>query len=94
MNLAKVIYDAFPCSGDLQIEPEDLRDFKTLYDLMLETTPAELGDGLFRFIVIEAMESGEDLDGKINVDRVIRALERASKDLDKVINAIREKMDE
>lgn len=89
VNLAKVIYDSFPDTDMLTIDPKkDLKDMQTLYNAVTSISPAELGDGLFRFVVVEAMEAGEQADGTVDAFAVRRALERAVEDLQSVISAV------
>ena len=54
-NWARIIYDAYPGSDLLLLNPEqDLASLEQLYRLCLDE---QLGDTLFRFIVIEIHES-------------------------------------
>ncbi len=56
-NLARLIYKAYPHSDLLPIDPEkDCRDLDTL---LKKVTTDDIGDSLFQFIVVEAVEGGE-----------------------------------
>lgn len=80
MNLAQILYDAYPHSDLLPIDPSvDLTDIKTLTQKVASTN---IGDGLFAFVVIELDESGGHL------DEAIRLLQRASHDVDAVLQAV------
>jgi len=81
INLARVIYDAYPDADLLGIDPEqDCRSLDTLYSKVTEDT---LGDGLFTFIVVESVEGGEG-----TVDGAIRVLERAREDITAVLQTM------
>lgn len=98
MNIAKLIYDAFPFSSDLDIDPlTDLKDLDTLYKAVISKPVAELGDGLFRFIVVEIMEGAELVgimegaelsDGVISKQRAIDVMERAIADIQCIVDAL------
>ena len=88
MNLAQVIYDSFPNSEDLDIEPDDLQDLKTLYHKVVSKPSRLVGDGLFCFLVIEAYEGGSNDDGSIDIDMVKMQLERDMSDIQEVLNGI------
>lgn len=82
INIARVIYDAYPNSDLLPIAPEqDCRDLQTL---LAKVTGENIGDGLFKFIVVEIVEGGES-----TVDGAIRVIERAREDVDAVLQALR-----
>ena len=70
-NLARIVYDAYPHSDLLPIDPEaDCHDLRTL---MHSVWGDGIGDGLFRFLVIEIVEGGEGtLAGAIRVVRQAR----------------------
>ncbi len=79
-NIARVLYDAYPHSDLLPLDPEqDCRDLGTLLQKVQTTN---IGDTLFKFLVIEMVEGGE---GKI--DGAIRVIEKARDDLDVVLQA-------
>jgi hypothetical protein len=77
MNIAKTIYESYPDSDLLEIDPEtDLEDLDTLY---AKIGPG-FGDALFEHIVSEAKEGAEG-----DVDLTIHLLERSVRDLQSVI---------
>jgi hypothetical protein len=81
INLARIIYDAYPNADLLPIDPEqDCRSLETLYS---KVTDDSIGDGLFTFIVIEMVEGGEG-----TVEGAIRVMERAKEDVDAVLQAL------
>jgi len=82
INIARLIYDAYPNSDLLSIDPE--QDCRTLQTLLAKVTNENIGDSLFNFIVVEIVEGGEsDLDG------AIRVMERAVEDLEAVLQALK-----
>ena len=82
INIARVIYDAYPHADLLPIDPE--QDCHNLNDLLAKVTGENIGDGLFRFIVVEIFEGGES-----TVDGAIRVIERAREDVEAVLQALR-----
>ncbi len=80
-NIARVIYDAYPHADLLPIDPD--RDCRSLQDLLAKVTNKNIGDGLFKFIVVEIVEGGES-----TVDGAIRVMERAREDLEAVLQAL------
>ena len=70
-NLARIVYEAYPHSDLLPLDPDaDCRDLRTL---MHRVWGDGIGDGLFRFLVIEMVEGGEGtLSGAIQVVRQAR----------------------
>jgi len=81
INIARVIYDAYPHADLLPIDPEqDCRNLKTL---LAKVTADNIGDGLFRFIVVEIVEGGES-----TVDGAIRVMERAREDVEAILQAL------
>lgn len=81
MNIAKLIYDNYPESDLLNIDPEKhLKDLDTLYEYV---TNGDCGDSLFKFIVVEAKDGAG---GEIN--QTIQQLYRAVNDCYNVINAL------
>jgi hypothetical protein len=80
-NLARIIYDAYPNSDLLPIDPD--KDCRSLQDLFTAVTKNNIGDTLFQFIVIEVIEGGECRPGG-----AIRVLERAREDIDAVLMAL------
>ena len=81
INIARLIYDAYPHSDLLPIDPEqDCRNLKTL---LAKVTSENIGDSLFKFIVVEIVEGGES-----TLDGAIRVMERAREDLEAVLQAL------
>ena len=80
-NLALIVYDAYPDSDLLPIDPKtDCHNIEMLYDRVLK---GNVGDTLFQFLVQEIVEGGEsELDGAILV------IERARADVDAVLAAL------
>ena len=81
INIARVIYDAYPHADLLPIDPE--QDCRSLQDLLAKVTGNNIGDGLFRFIVVEVVEGGES-----TLDGAIRVMERARNDIEAVLQAL------
>ena len=82
INIARIIYDAYPHCDLLPIEPDtDCQNLETLLD---KVTSENIGDDLFKFIVTEIVEGGEGtLDGAITV------IERGKEDIESVLQALR-----
>jgi len=57
INIARIIYDAYPHSDLLPIEPD--KDCLNMERLLVKVTGDNIGDGLFKFIVTEIVEGGE-----------------------------------
>lgn len=83
MNIARMIYDAYPHADLLPIEPE--RDCRSLQSLLSRVTHENIGDGLFTFMVIEMVEGGES-----TLAGAIRVLEQARADVDAVLQALQD----
>lgn len=81
INLARIIYDAYPHTDLLTINPE--KDCLSLETLRAKVTRENIGDGLFEFMVVEIIEGGES-----TLDGAIRVLERAKADVDAVLHAL------
>jgi hypothetical protein len=81
-NIARIIYDAYPHSDLLPVDPE--QDCRNLSTLLSKVTREKLGDGLFKFIVVEIVEGGES-----TLDGAIRVLERAKQDVEAVLESLR-----
>ncbi|HBG27917.1 MAG: hypothetical protein A2Y10_16480 [Planctomycetes bacterium GWF2_41_51] len=81
LNIARVIYNAYPHSDLLPIEPD--KDCCNLQVLLAKVTNENFGDGLFKFIVTEIVEGG---DGKIT--GAILVMEQARKDIESVLLAL------
>jgi len=83
INIARIIYDAYPHVDLLPIDPE--QDCRTLQTLLARVTGENIGDSLFKFMVVEIIEGGDrTLDGAIQV------LERAKADVEAVLQSLRE----
>ena len=82
INIARVIYDTYPNADLLPIDPD--KDCRSLQELLAKVTGENIGDGLFRFIVVEIVEGG-----KSTVDGAIRVIERAREDVEAVLQALR-----
>ena len=81
INIARVIYDAYPHADLLPIDPK--QDCRSLDDLLAKVTGENIGDGLFRFIVVEIVEGGEN-----TLDGAIRVMKRAREDVEAVLQAL------
>ena len=81
INIARVVYDAYPHSDLLPIDPE--QDCHNLQNLLAKVTTDNIGDGLFQFLIVEIAEGGES-----TLDGAIRVLERARADVDAVLQAL------
>lgn len=81
INIARIIYDAYPHADLLCIDPE--QDCGSLQTLLTKVNRENIGDGLFKFMVVEIVEGGE---GTLN--GAIRVLERAKEDVEAVLYAL------
>ena len=81
INIARIIYDAYPHADLLPIDPE--RDCCNLPTLLSKVTSENIGDGLFKFMVVEIVEGGES-----TLDGAIRVMERAREDVEAVLQAL------
>ena len=81
INIARIIYDAYPHADLLPIDPE--RDCRSLQALLLKVTGENIGDGLFKFMIVEIVEGGES-----TLDGAIRVMERAREDIEAVLQAL------
>ena len=81
INIARIIYDAYPHADLLPIDPE--QDCRSLQSLLAKVTNENIGDGLFTFMVVEIIEGGE---GTLN--GAIRVLEQAKADVEAVLQAL------
>jgi hypothetical protein len=81
INIARVIYDAYPHSDLLPIDPE--QDCLSLQTLLAKVTSENIGDGLFTFLVVEIVEGGES-----TLDGAIRVMERAREDVEVILQAL------
>ena len=81
INIARIIYDAYPHSDLLPIEPD--KDCLNMERLLVKVTGDNIGDGLFKFIVTEIVEGGEG-----SIDGAIRVTEQAREDVESVLQAL------
>ena len=81
INIARLVYDAYPHSDLLPVDPE--QDCRSLESLLAKVTRDNIGDGLFRFIIVEIVEGGES-----TLDGAIRVLEQARADVEAVLDAL------
>jgi hypothetical protein len=86
INIARIIYDAYPHADLLPIAVE--QDCCSLQSLLAKVTSENIGDGLFTFMVVEIIEGGE---GTLN--GAIRVLEQAKADVEAVLQALQEKQE-
>lgn len=82
INIARIVYEAYPHSDLLPIDAE--QGCRTLQTLLSKVTGENIGDSLFKFIVVEIIEGGDS-----TLDGAIRVLERAKADLEAVLQALR-----
>jgi len=82
VNIAQIIYEAYPHSDLLPIDPG--WDCCNLAALLERVTRSDIGDGLFRFMVVDIVEGGES-----TLDGAIRVIERAKQDVASVLQALR-----
>ena len=80
-NLARTVYDAYPHSDLLPIDPE--RDCQSLQSLMKKVSSENIGDGLFKFLVVEIVEGGEG-----TLDGAVRVVRQARDDVQAVLDAL------
>jgi len=85
INIARVIYDAYPHADLLPIDPE--QDCHNLQTLLAKVTNENIGDGLFKFIVIEIVEGGES-----SITGAIQVMERAREDVEAVLLALQKSL--
>ena len=83
INIARIVYDAYPHADLLPIEPE--QDCRTLQTLLAKVTGENIGDSLFKFMVVEIIEGGES-----TLDGAIRVLEQAKADVEAVLQTLRD----
>jgi len=81
-SIARIIYDAYPHSDLLPVDPD--QDCCDLQTLLAKVNSKNIGDGLFRFMVIEIIEGGES-----TLDGAIRVMEQAREDVEAVLQALR-----
>jgi len=81
INIARIIYEAYPHSDLLPIDPGwDCCDLEVLLE---RVTTHDIGDSLFRFMVVEIVEGGES-----TLSGAIRVMERARQDIEAVLHAL------
>jgi len=83
INIARIVYDAYPHADLLPIDPD--QDCRCLQTLLSRVTGENIGDSLFRFMVVEIVEGGES-----TLDGAIRVLEQAKADVEAVLQALRD----
>lgn len=81
INIARIIYDAYPHADLLPIDPD--QDCRSLQRLLSKVAGENIGDGLFKFMVVEVIEGGES-----TLDGAIRVLEQARTDVETVLQAL------
>lgn len=81
INIARIIYDAYPHADLLPLDPD--QDCRSLQSLLSKVTGENIGDGLFKFMVVEVIEGGES-----TLDGAIRVLEQARTDVETVLQAL------
>ena len=80
-NIARIVYDSYPHSDVLPIDPNtDCRDLRTL---MHRGRSDDIGDSLFRFLLVEIVEGGEG-----TLDGAIRVVRRAKDDVQAVLQGL------
>ncbi len=81
LNIARLVYDSYPHRDVLPIDPDvDCRDLRALLHCVRDDS---VGDGLFRFLVIEIVEGGE-----ATLEGAIRVVTRARDDVEAVLEAL------
>ena len=78
INLARIVYDTYPHSDLLPIDPE--QDCSSLQSLLAKVTTENIGDSLFQVLIVEMVEGGES-----TLAGAIKVLEQAREDVDTVI---------
>jgi len=81
LSIARIVYDAYPHSDLLPIDPD--QDCRSLRTLMTRVCDGDIGDGLFRFLVVEIVEGGEG-----TVSGAIRVVRRARDDVEAVLEGL------
>lgn len=88
-NWARLIYDAYPGSDLLPLNPEqDLASLEHLYQLCLDD---QFGDTLFRFIVIEIYEAAM-AHGELDLELAVGVMETAKEQIQAISDALFELM--
>ena len=83
INIARIVYDAYPHSDLLPIDPE--QDCRSLQTLLARVTIENIGDSLFKFMVVEIIEGGDS-----TLDGAIQVLEQSKADVEAVLKALRD----
>jgi hypothetical protein len=83
INIARIVYDAYPHSDLLPIDPG--QDCRTLETLLARVTGENIGDSLFKFMVVEIVEGGDS-----TLCGAIRVLEQAKADVEAVLQALQD----
>ena len=83
INIARIVYDAYPHSDLLPIDGE--RDCRSLKSLLAKVTAENIGDGLFSFMIVEIVEGGES-----TLNGATQVLEQAKADVEAVLQALRD----
>ena len=83
INIARIVYDAYPHADLLPIDPE--QDCRTLQTLLARVTGENIGDSLFKFMVVEIIEGGDS-----TLDGAIQVLEQSKADVEAVLKALRD----
>ena len=78
INLARLVYDAYPHSDLLPIDPN--KDCSSLETLWKKVKTKNIGDSLFQFLIVEMVEGGES-----TLEGAIKVLAQAREDVDAVI---------
>jgi len=82
INLARIVYDAYPHSDLLCIDPG--QDCRSLDILREKVTTENIGDSLFKFLIVEIIEGGES-----NLNGAIKVLEQAQADIAAVMSQLK-----
>jgi hypothetical protein len=82
INIARIVYEAYPHADLLPIDPE--QDCRTLQTLLARVTGENVGDSLFKFMVVEIIEGGDS-----TLNGAIRVLEGAKADVEAVLQSLR-----
>ena len=80
-NLSKLLYAAYPHADLLPIDPD--QDCRNLDTLLAKVTEEDIGDSLFRFMVVEMVEGGQS-----SLAGAIRVITRARDDVQAVLEAL------
>lgn len=81
INIAKLLYAAYPHADLLPIDPA--KDCCDLDTLLTKVTGEDIGDSLFRFMVVEMVEGGQS-----SLSGAIRVIDRAREDVQAVLEAL------